>query len=100
MGRKSRFDDRFREQAVELARTSVKPMYVVAADLGISSTTLGKWMSTRTSSSDEPLSVTEREELDRLRSERKTWDRDRREWAMEREILKKATAFWVKESNA
>ena len=41
---------------------------------------------------DEGLTVSERDELVLLRAEK-------REWILEREILKKATAFWVKESN-
>ena len=41
---------------------------------------------------DQPLTVSERQELEQLRKEK-------RYWLMEREILKKATAFWVKESN-
>jgi transposase-like protein len=45
------------------------------------------------SDAEVPLSVSERRELDQLR-------REKREWVVEREILKKATAFWVKESNA
>jgi transposase len=40
---------------------------------------------------DDTLNISERQELFTLRAEK-------REWLMEREILKKATAFWVKES--
>jgi hypothetical protein len=39
----------------------------------------------------ETMSVSERAELEQLRAEK-------REWILEREILKKAMAFWVKES--
>jgi hypothetical protein len=45
------------------------------------------------STEPEPLTVSERVELEGLRAEK-------REWILEREILKKATAFWVKESRA
>lgn len=41
---------------------------------------------------DDGLTLSERQELEQLR-------REKREWTIEREILKKATAFWVKESN-
>jgi transposase len=92
--RRSRFDEGFRAQAVELVRRSSRPRYQVAAELGVSDTTLGKWMNENSESDAEvPLSVSERRELDQLR-------REKREWVVEREILKKATAFWVKESNA
>ena len=87
MGRRAKFDVEFRSQAVEMARVAGRPRYQVAADLGISDTTLAKWMAKDTASDDEqPLTVSEREELEQLRSEK-------RYWVMEREILKKATAF-------
>ncbi len=93
MGRRAKFDDEFRAQAVEMARVAGRPRYRVAADLGISDTTLAKWMANdKASDNEDPLTVSEREELEQLRAEK-------RYWVMEREILKKATAFWVKESN-
>lgn len=91
--RQSRFDEGFRVQAVELVRRSSRPRYQVAAELGVSDTTLGKWMNEKNDlEPEEPLTVSERRELELLR-------REKREWVVEREILKKATAFWVKESN-
>jgi len=94
MGRPSKFDEEFRVQAVEMARSSGRARCRVASDLGISDTTLAKWMAKRDKSdgNEPPLTVSEREELEQLRNEK-------RYWIMEREILKKATAFWVKESN-
>jgi transposase len=92
--RQSRFDEGFRAQAVELVRRSSRPRYQVAAELGVSDTTLGKWMNEQNDvEAEEPLTAPERRELEQLR-------REKREWVVEREILKKATAFWVKESNA
>ncbi len=91
--RQSRFDDGFRSQAVELVKQSSRPRYQVAAELGVSDTTLGKWMKKSTENEpEEPLNGSERLELEQLRAEK-------RDWVIEREILKKATAFWVKESN-
>ena len=79
---------------MELVGRSSRPRYQVAAELGVSDTTLGKWMNEKNDSDVEvPLTVSERRELEQLR-------REKREWVVEREILKKATAFWVKESNA
>jgi transposase len=93
MGRRSKFDEEFRSQAVEMVRASGRARCRVAADLGISDTTLAKWMAKHDKNDSEtPLTVSEREELEQLRDEK-------RYWVMEREILKKATAFWVKESN-
>ena len=95
MNKRQKFDAKFRAQAVELAEMSDRPRYRVASDLGISDVSLARWMAKHkqnNSNDDGGLSETERDELKRLRKEK-------REWAMEREILKKATAFWVKESN-
>lgn len=94
MGRPSKFDREYRAHAVELVRVSGRPRTQIAADLGVSTTTLAKWMDDKESKKPgEPvLSVSERLELEQLR-------REKREWVLEREILKKATAFWVKESN-
>jgi transposase len=94
MGRRSRFDGEFRAQAVELARRSSRPRYQIAAELGVSDTTLAKWMTKSCDSSngdDDGLSVSERAELEALRKERA-------EWVLEREILKKFVAWWVKEN--
>lgn len=94
MGRSAKFDAGFRCQAVEMARVSGRPRYQVAADLGISDTTLAKWMAKDKASDGDnnPLSVSEREHYEQLQEEKRLW-------IMEREILKKSMAFWVKESN-
>lgn len=93
MGRPSRFDREFRAHAVELVRVSQKPRCRIASELGVSATTLGKWMaeSDDRERMPETMSVSERAELEQLRAEK-------REWILEREILKKSMAFWVKES--
>jgi len=92
MGRR-KYDEKFRADAVELARVSGRPRGQLAADLGVSDPTLARWMAIEKENDGPlPLDVSERAELERLRVEK-------REWVMEREILKKATAFWVKELN-
>jgi transposase len=92
MGRPPKFDSDFRKHAVELARVSSRPRSKIAFDLGVSDATLSKWMNNSKSDPKEPEALTssEHEELILLRAEK-------REWILEREILKKATAFWVKE---
>ena len=93
MGRRVKFDREFQCHAVEMARVSGRPRYQIAADLGISDTTLAKWMAKEKTKDDgETLTVSERAELEQLRAEK-------RQWSMEREILKKSMAFWVQESN-
>jgi transposase len=88
-----RFTDDFRTQAVALAE-SLGPS-AAARKLGISVKTLANWASGRTvattaASKRRPISDLEAE-LSRLRSENATLK-------MEREILKKAAAFFAKES--
>jgi transposase len=91
MGRPSKFDGEFRAHAVELVRISKRPRCQIASELGISDTTLAKWVMTSDDRKEpDELSVPEREELEQLR-------REKREWLVEREILKKAQAFWVRE---
>jgi len=93
MGRRTKFDDEFRLHAVEMAQVAGRPRYEVAADLGISDTTLAKWMAkSKGGDGEKPLTVSERLELEQLRGEK-------RQWVMERDILKKSMAFWVKEQN-
>ena len=100
MSRPSMFDAEFRARACELVRSSSKPRSRIAADLGVSDATLYKWMARSNppkppvaDGDDEPLTPSERAELKRLR-------KAQHEWEMEREILKKATAFWVKENGS
>ena len=81
----------FRREAVALVRSGV-PLKQVAADLGVSEQTLRNWR--RQGDVDagraEGLTSDEREELRRLR-------RENRILAEERDILKKAAAFFANE---
>jgi len=83
----------FRREAVELARTSGEPIAQVARDLGVSGQTLHTWIKQADvdAGKREGLSTEEREELRRLRRENRTL-------VQEREILKKAAAFFARES--
>ena len=92
MGRPSRFDSEFRAHAVDLVRVSRKPRCQIAVDIGVSDTTLSKWMSAADLSMEgvDSLNAGDEVELAALRAEK-------REWIVEREILKKCIAFWVKE---
>ena len=86
----------FRAEAVRLARGSDKSIPVLAADLGVSAEALRHWL--RQADADagrgQPgeLTTGERDELRRLRREVKTLQQ-------EREILKKAAAFFAKETS-
>ena len=85
----------FRAEAVRLARSSDKSIPVLAADLGVSSEALRHWL--RQADADEgrgqpgDLTSDEREELRRLR-------REVRVLQQEREILRKAAAYFAKEA--
>jgi transposase len=83
----------FRREAIELVRISEKPIVEVARDLGISNQTLHNWIKQADvdAGKAEGLSTEEREELRRLRRENRTL-------LQEREILKKAAAFFARES--
>jgi transposase len=83
----------FRHEAVQLARTSEKSIAQVARDLGVSSQTLYSWIKQADVDAGhrEGLTSDEREELRRLRRENRTL-------LQEREILKKAAAFFARES--
>ena len=95
MGRQRReFSPEYKDEAVKLVINTGRTVAVVARELGIQESTLGRWVNVfkeRQDAGDGALSETERAELARLRAENATLK-------MEREILKKATAFFAKES--
>ena len=82
-------------EAIELVRLTGKSIRQVAKDLGISEVSLRNWVKQAAAEAGERpggLSSDEREELQRLRRENQTL-------RMEREILKKAAAFFAKETD-
>ena len=89
-----RFDQDFKEGAVRLVRETGKPVARVARDLGVNEGTLGNWVSTdkrRRGEGDGALDGDERAELARLRKENA-------ELAVERDVLKRSVARWVKDA--
>ena len=83
----------FRREAVELYRGAGRPLSEIAAGLGISTETLRVWVRQAEIDAGERqgLSSSEREELRRLR-------RENRVLQLERDLLKKAAAFFARES--
>ena len=88
-----KFDQDFKEGAVRLVRETGKPIAQVAKDLGINAGTLGNWVNAdrRRRGGGTELGEDERAELARLR-------RENAELAMERDVLKRSVALWVKDA--
>jgi transposase len=94
MGRIRReFDEEFKREAVRLAESGTASITQVARDLGINAETLRNWRrkakesSTGPESSGKPLSLEE---------ENRRLKRENARLLEEREILKKATAFFAR----
>ena len=88
------FTQGFKRDAVELVRTLGRPIAQIANELGIYDSTLGNWV--RQDRIDrgerEGLSSDERERLREV-------ERDNARLRMERDLLKRTVAFWVKETS-
>jgi transposase len=87
-----RFDDDFKAQAVRLVLDEGKSIPSVARDLDLTESNLRNWVTRARADRTQGrtgLTTAEREELARLRKEN-------RELRTEREILKKAAAFFAK----
>ena len=87
-----RFDSEFKEQAVRLVLDEGKSVAAVARDLDLTETALREWVKRLQADRTKGrtgLTTAEREELARLRKENRILQE-------EREILKKAAAFFAK----
>ena len=96
MARPSKYPPEFRREAIELVKTSDRPRVEVARSLGISDSTLANWINddreaAARAADPNGLSETEREELRRLRKENVDLRTDR-------EILRKAAAYFARET--
>ncbi len=98
MGQKRKrrsFSKEYKAEVVALIRKSGKSVGAVSRELGLTETAVRRWVEQAEIDLGlgpaGALTTAEREELAQLRKRVKTLE-------MEREILKKATAFFVKES--
>ena len=93
--KKRKYTPEFRAEAVRLVLLGDKSLTQVGRELGVASQTLWEWVHQAEvdagKGKPEELTTSEREELGRLRREVAQLREDR-------EILKKATAFFAKES--
>jgi transposase len=96
MGRRKRrqFTEEFKAEVVRLVRQEGKAVAAVARELDLTESAVGRWVQqAKIELGQGPpgaLTRAERDELVRLR-------RENRQLQMEREILKKAAAFFAKE---
>ena len=86
-----RFSDEFKEEAVKLITEQGYKVSEASRNLDINASMLRRWQRELSTESDGSIDADEKAELQRLRKENKTL-------RMEREILKKAAAFFAKES--
>ena len=87
--RRVRYTAEFKAEALRIVEQSSESLGRIAKDLGMTEKTLHAWVKATRPTPREPLNESERAELERLR-------RDNRRLQMERDILKKATAFFAK----
>ena len=92
---KTRFTREFQDEAVRLVLASGRSQRAIADDLGVNRSTLARWVAehqdTRPSSATPPHEDV-MDELKRLRRENEVL-------RQERDILKKATAFFAREGS-
>jgi transposase len=88
-----KFTEEFKAETVALIRSSAKPIAQICRDLGLAESTVQRWVvqAEIDTGQRDGLTTTEREELSRLR-------RENRVLLEEREILRKAAAFFAKET--
>lgn len=93
VGRPSKFPPEFRRDAVVMVLDESRPIADVARAIGVNAGTLGNWVGLeRIERGDrDGLTADERSDLAGLRAECA-------QLRMERDLLKRSLAFWVKES--
>lgn len=93
--KRRQFTAEYKAEVVSLGKAGGRSIGQVAKDMGLTETAVREWVRRADVDAGEgppgALTTSEREELTRIRRELK-------QVTMEREILKKATAFFAKES--
>jgi len=84
------YSDEFKDDAVRLVRSTSRPLHQVAREIQVAESTLRAWVKARgPSQAPRPGSLEE---------ENKALRKENAELRMEKEILKRFSAFWVKET--
>jgi transposase len=92
--RRRRFSEEFKRDAVELDRTTGRPIAQIARELEIYDSTLGNWVRQDRIDRGEAEELTS-DERARLRA----LETENTKLRMERDLLKRTVAFWVKETS-
>ncbi|MBB5801228.1 transposase [Saccharothrix ecbatanensis] len=93
MSGKSKYPEQFRRDAVELARSSDRPLRQVARELGVNHETLRNWVRTAEQAQAAPADAAAVVDQEELRALRKRVA----ELELEKDILRKAAAYFAKE---
>jgi transposase len=96
MRQQRRFTKEFEEEAVQLVRTSGRTQREVAEDLGVGLSTLVRWIGR---SRDRETATPDRVHQEDVVAELKRLRRENEILRQERDILKRATAFFAREGN-
>jgi transposase len=88
------FTPEFKRDAVELVRTSERPIAEIARELGVYDSTLGNWVRQDRIDRGQQDGLSSDEQA-RLRA----LERENARLRMERDLLKRTVAFWVKEQS-
>ncbi len=92
--RRRQFTPEFKRDAVELVRATGRPIAHIAAELGIYDSTLGNWVRQTQIDQGEREGLTS-DDTARLRA----LEAENAKLRMERDLLKRTVAFWVKETS-
>ena len=96
MSRSSKYPEQFRKDAVELVRSSDRPLAQIARELGVNHETLRNWVKIAERAEAKPSDAAAAASVaaaDELRALRKRVA----ELELEKEILRKAAAYFAKE---